>query len=407
MDLAALDFPVAYRGVHALRFTAPAAIGPAGMVVWDPSAVVRAFAGAVEAMDGSRPVLGAAASQDLLAHARHWRAELRAATRAGAAVVVFLPGAPGFGVHTLQEVVDFDLLEALPAGAPARTQEHPAPVRCITGEPFRAFFHAAGEVLACAASLPDPPGRAICISNASGAVAGAYAYSHPGHLLLLPAPRPDLDDDARTRLFVALVDLVRRLRHSGRLGPLQSWAQAYSLPGEVALRASVAALHARQRDTAHALERDRASLETIDLLKQLVAGDAAGAARAAAHVLHGLGAYSQPGMDEGNAVAFEHRGVFGVATLVLDPADADAVRRAVERAAAFAPGTGADVRPVLLYCAENDRPPVARQRPPETLREGALRAGVALVTADELLRAGLERDTGLLDHLIAPAARRR
>jgi hypothetical protein len=397
MTLATLDFPAAHPAARSLRSAAPAALAGADLVVWDPAG----FAGAAASPgpDG-RPTLDVAGSEAALALSRHWRAELANALRDGAAVCVLVPARAGFGVHTLQEIVEFDLLEPLPGGAPSRRAlAAPEPVRCITGEPFRSFLDAAGDLLRTVAELPTPPGRAICVAEATGRVAGCYDYRHPGHLLLLPALRVDATAADRERVLRALSDLVRRLRRSGRLGPLAPWATGWSLPGEQPWREAASAAAARQREAATALEQARASIETLELVKQLAAGDAAGAGRAAAFVMHALGAYAQPGMDDAGSVAFEHRGRFAVATLAtVDGADAAA--RAIANARAFAASSGGSVRAALLYCAENDLPPPRRRGPSEALRAAADAAGVPVVTADELLAAYLERDAAVLDRLI-------
>jgi hypothetical protein len=395
MDLYTLDFAVDHPAAKRLDAARLEPLHGATMVVWD--------AGAGAADGPARATLGLAASEAALRQSRHWRTELAAALAHGAAICAFVPAGASYGVHTLQEVVDFDVLEALPGGAPARSPlAPPQPVRCITGEPFRAFFDAAGDVLLAQAALEAPPGRTICVASDDGRAAGAYDYRHPGHLLILPAVRRDATPADRLRLFHALDGLVRRLRRSGRLGPLAPWAASWSLPGERALQDEAAASAARQREAAAAFDRARDALDVLALMKQLVAGDAAGAGRAAAHALHALGAYSQPGMDDADSVAFEHRGVFGVATLALgeDPAFVD---RALRNAAAFAAASGQQTRAALLYCAENALPPDARRGPSEALASAARRADVPVVGADALLQAWIDRDAAILDRLIGGA----
>ena len=404
MDLAALDFPVRHPGVACLAFDQPATLAGATVVLWDPAGAAARFADAIETR-GERPTLAVAGSEALLAQARQWRKALADALGDGAVVAAFVPAQGGFGVHTLQEVVDYDLLEAWPGGAPRRTALHnPLPVRCITGEPFRSFFAAVGPLLQCAATLDGAPGRTISVAGDGASTSGQYDYRHPGHLLLLPAPRGDLTGDERTRIVVALLDLARRLRRSGRLGPLASWAAAWPLPGEATLRKQAAALAAQHREIADALERTRGELDTLDLVKQLVAGDAAGVGRAAAHVVHALGGYAQPGMDDDATVAFEHRGVFGVITLARSD-DVQWVELARRNAAAFGAATGAESRPALLHCAENAMPMERRAGPAAALEGAAAAANVPLVAADALLRAWIDRDRGILDRLIGAAPR--
>jgi hypothetical protein len=403
--LAALDFSVRHPGVRSLRFDQPATIEGAPVVLWHPAGAAAHYANGAEA-GGEQPTLGIAGSEALLGQSRRWRTALAGALAEGAVVAAFVPASTGFGVHTLQEVVHHDLLEAWPGGAPHRTPlAAPAPVRCIVGEPFRSFFEAVGGLLRVDATLAAVPGRVICVAGESDAVAGVYDYRHPGHLLLLPAPRADLCDDDRTRLALAVLDLARRLRRSGRLGPLAAWATAWTLPGEATLRNEAAALVRKHREIDDALARKRGDLDTLDLVKQLVAGDAAGVGRAAAHVIHALGGYAQPGMDDDATVAFEHRGVFGVITLARSD-DAHWVEAARRNAAAFGAATGAESRPALLYCADNATPLADRTGPSQPLQDAARDAAIPLVTADALLRAWVDRERGILDRIIAGAPRR-
>jgi len=402
--IVALDFPVRHPGVACLAFDQPAALDAATVVLWDPSGAAARFAGAAET-GGERPTLDVPGSEALLAKLRQWRGALADALADGAVVAAFVPAQAGFGVHTLQEVVDCDLLEAWPGGVPRRTsRKAPATVRCVTGEPFRSFFERVGPLLHCAAALEEVPGRVISVAGDSDAASAVYDYRHPGHLLLLPAPRSGLSDDERTQLVVALLDLARRLRRSGRLGPLAPWATAWALPGEATLRDEATALATRQREIADSLERTRGAIDTLELVKQLVAGDAAGVGRATAHVVHALGGYAQPGMDDDSTVAFEHRGVFGVITLARSD-DAAWVTHARRNAAAFGAATGVESRPALLHCAENAKPLDQRVGPAKALQAAAEAANVPMIAAGTMLRAWIDRDDTLLDHLIGAAPR--
>ncbi|HMS78559.1 MAG TPA: hypothetical protein PKC20_03295, partial [Burkholderiaceae bacterium] len=119
MLITTLDFPVGRDDVVDATFDRPDAVAAAELCVWCPGAMLGRLAAASESIDGRR-VPGPTASQRLLADVRRLRdafGDLIA--RGGSLVVLASAGEATGGVHTLQEVVDFDPLEAVP-GAPVR-----------------------------------------------------------------------------------------------------------------------------------------------------------------------------------------------------------------------------------------------------------------------------------------------
>jgi hypothetical protein len=250
------------------------------------------------------------------------------------------------------------------------------------------------------ATLETFAGRAVC-ATADGAVAGAYDYRHPGHLLLLPALQPAADGAVRHGVLTALRRLAARLRRAPVWEHAWPWAEAWRLPEEETLAARAVALAARRRALDAELAEVRVALDRLALVKGLVTGDPASAGRAAAVVLHALGAYAQANAGEDGVVAFEHAGTFGVLLPAWGPSP-DVIPRALDHAGAL----GRDARATVLYC-DNEQPPAERRGPPPTLLAAAHAAGVGLITAELLLDAHRRRDAAVLDQLIAAPGLRR
>lgn len=396
MNDASLDFPLAASGLRTLAWGRTASLAGAPLVIWDAQPLADRVGGTT---------LDPAASDRILAQARYWRTELAHALAEGAVVAVLLPAQLPTGVHTLQEVVALDVLEALPAPRPRLTAISPHAVCATAGEPFRSFFESAGALLAARAAVQDTGGRPICVVAAGNAIAGTYEYRHPGHLVLLPGVRPDLPPAQRAVLLAALRALAARLRRTAWHGDdAAGWAAAWRLPEEDALAEHAAALTAQRREVTSALERTRARIESIALARRLVTGGPEIAGHAAAHVLHALGSPAHADAGDDGALVCEHAGTLLVLLPIGTSRDGDA-REVVARVLALARRHG-DARAGLLYC-ENDRPPGERAGPPPALLREAATAGVAVITAEMLLAAYRERNATVLDRLIAARARPR
>jgi hypothetical protein len=403
MLIATLDYPVPRADIAALAFDAPDPLSVrCDVVIWQPMSLVEAFSPTVERVADGRPILGLAGSERLLARARQWREAFRALLGHGGTLVVFVPPALQLGVHTLQEVVGFDLLEPLPGPPVARaTLPRPEPPVAAAGQPFREFFDHTTGMLRAHAALEAAIGR-IVATTADGRPCASYAYGHPGRLLLLPAPASDADMTTRERLCDAIIALVHRLRAAGSPATLHPSAASFVLADEMTDRERASRLAREQARIAAEMAVVRRRLERVDFVKQLVAGDARGAVAAAAFVLHALGAHTQTGLADEDTVVFEHAGCRCALVIATDRSAGPAhwIARAAAAVARWSQGAGDDTRAALLDCRENDVPRDKRTGPSAALREAAARAALPLLSGDALLQAYESRDAGVLDRLI-------
>lgn len=409
-----LDFPVGRDDVVDATFDRPDAVAAAELCVWCPGAMLGRLAAASESIDGRR-VPGPTASQRLLADVRRLRdafGDLIA--RGGSLVVLASAGEATGGVHTLQEVVDFDPLEAVP-GAPVRGRPLGArgggaarPPAWERGQPFGAFFDAHGHRLAATCALDAPPGRTIA-RTADGAPIACFAYRHPGRLLVLPGPALGLDAASRGALLDGVAALVRRLDPSRRAAALPAWAGALSLPGETALRARVAALAQAAIDARRAHEAARVELARLDDARLLAAGDADAATTTLASLVVALGGVPHPEVDLPRALAFELDGRAALlAIAAVDDVDADALAERVRASVRDASRElGQRVAPILVDATQNARAPDAREPIAAVVARAAAGAGAAAAGSDALLRAWVARDAAALGALIDAAAARR
>ncbi len=427
MQVATIDFSVPLAGNINARFTDPAAIECAELVVWRPQAIFERYEASIEQRDDARDVLGARASQDLLAEARGMRTAFRRLLERGGTLVCFVPVARVLGVHTLQEIVDFEPMEVLPVAGPrlraiggdacrsgsgvadprrdaasarcgAEDERSNAPdIRCDAGEPFRGFFTRCAGWLQPRAALAGVFGHAVA-SAPDGSALASFGYEHPGRVLLLPAPRASLDEAQRCALLEQLRELAQRLDRGASAATLPSWALASTPPEEAALRAEASRLAAELARTQQALNATRRELREHERIRLLNAGDAASVVAALPEALYRLGAYPQPHGDDELDVAFEIDGRAGVLIPVAQWPDEAAriVERAQQRAHAIGAELGLPVTPLLLFIAENRLPPDQRSGTPIELRDAAASAGVALVATDALLQAWLRRDGAFL-----------
>jgi hypothetical protein len=317
MQLALLDLPTSLDRALPLSFSRPCSLDPVDVLIWQPAAIDGVYA--VEGLHLGRPVLGVADSQRLVKDSRFWRDALRAFIGRGGTLVMLAPGRATLGIHTVQDVVGYDLIEALPEHTGlGRKARAPAAVACTAGEPFRSFFDAAGARFVACAEFDAANAQAIAHVAGAAAVCALYQYRHPGRLLVLPSLAPGLPTAAVDDIAGSIADVVARLRFEGPILSPQSAKAAFEMPGEAALRRQLADVAARQRalQAEHDLLAHR--LSDLAFLRQLHGGDAAGALEACALVLHALGAYTQQGAPGTHTLMFEIDGRTGVLVAIDD-----------------------------------------------------------------------------------------
>lgn len=407
MLITTLDFPVARPDVIDSAFDRPETVAGAELCVWNTAGMLARFRHSGETDDGRR-VPGPVASQQLVADTRALRDAFDALLSRGGTLAVLNDSAAG-GVHTLQEIVDFDPLEAIPGirmrGLPLGADRGPSAWE--RGQPFGDFFAGHATRLAPNRRLAEPAGRTI--GRVAGAPVACFAYRHPGRLLVLPGPAAGLDATSRGELLDGLRTLARRLDPSRRAAALPGWIGALSLPGEPALRTRIATLAQTALDAQRALDAARAELARLDDARLLAAGDADSALATLASVVVALGGVPHPEVDMPGALAFEVDGRAAVLAIAA-PQDTDAVTLAArvrEAAAAARAELGQPASAILVDASQNDRPPASRQPVTPLVERAAALAGAAAIGSIALLNAWASRDAAVLDGLLGPGADRR
>lgn len=405
MQVAFLDFPPVIDDGVAFTFPEPASLDAADLVVWRPAAIAEVYP--PESSHEGVPVLGVLDSQRAFSHTRFWRREFQALLARGGTLVVFAPDSRRLGLHTVQDVVGYDTLEALPdhLDLPHGACE-PSAVACAAGQPFRDFFDAFGRHFVATTEFRPLRGvQPIATLAGTSRICGVYQYRHPGRLLVLPTLRDDTPAETTRALVGALTGMAAGLRFDGRAASSYLWPTPLHLPEEDALRRERAQV-AAQRRVLQAQEDDLAQqISRIAFLRQLHCGDAAGALDAAMLVLHALGAYAQHGAGPADTLMFEFGGNTGVLVTLDDAQVALGARlpdHVGERAAAWATELRAEVVPIGFYVGGN------RRGVEETSTElAALRQrhpALRFVSGAELHAAYASRDAGVIAQGLAPAS---
>lgn len=408
MQVGLLDLPSAVPSASDFRFSAPLALDGIDLLIWNPAAIATAYQ--AEATHGGRTLLSVVASQQLVRDTRAWRRELRQFMVRGGTLVVLSPGAARLTLHTVQDVVAYDLLEALPdAPAVSLAECEPVPVRCPFGEPFKSFFEQLGHRFIASATF-EAVGDAqpIATAGTSSLACGLYRYRHPGRLLVLP-PLADTSQDAVHEVAAATIALVARLRLEGRSATRYRWEEPLQMPGEPALRSRLAELAAQRR----ALEEEEAALasqlDSLMFLAQLQCGDATGVIDAAALVLHAMGGYTQKGLRDMNMLMWEQHGRTRVLVLVDDAqleADSKQEMALVDhvraQAAEWVAVLQTEIEPVALYIGGNRRGARQTHAEIDALRKRFAR--LAWLCGAELLQAYEARDPASIEARLSARA---
>ncbi|VTU27573.1 hypothetical protein H4CHR_02026 [Variovorax sp. PBS-H4] len=362
MQVGLLDLPLPSSFATDFSFAAPLPLDGIDLLIWNSAAIADAYPR--ESIRDGVALLSVIASQQLVRDTRAWRRELREFMARGGTLVVLSPGAARLSLHTVQDVVGYDLLEALPdASAASWTPCEPTPVHCPFGEPFKSFFEQLGDRFIAGATLGAAnDAQPIATAGASSLACGIYRYRHPGRLLMLPSLAANASQEAARDVVEATIALVARLRLEGRGATRYRWDEPLQMPGEPALRSRLVALAAQRR----ALEEEEAQLasrlDSLMFLALLQCGDATGVIDAAALVLHAMGGYTQKGLRDMNMLMWEQHGRTRVLVAVDDAqveADAHSVMPLLDhvrsQAAEWVPVLQTEIEPVALYIGGNRR----------------------------------------------------
>lgn len=305
MSIALIDFPNTFvAGTRSLSFAEPCSLDEFDLVIWRPAAIANVYS--TECVFEGKPVLEVRDSQRVFSHTRYWRAEFEEFLGRGGTLVMLAPAFTTMGLHTVQDIVPYDIIEALPG---YREFEHaacsPSPVRCEVGEPFKQLFDAFGSQFVASSTFTAPHAQVVASIEGSQEPCAVYEYRHPGRVLVMPELRASITQTEITAVVDALDALSARLRLDARISG-SIGARPIVTDKELALRAELAEASRQRR----ALQMKEAALlkeiSDIAFFGQLEHGDRVGVINAALQVLHALGAYVQYGVGPTDTLMFEH-----------------------------------------------------------------------------------------------------
>lgn len=271
-------------------FMQPKALAYTDVLIWSPGGLLPSLETQLETREPA--VLKPAASEVLLAASRHWRLQFRQLLAAGGTLVVLLDPAVTVGIHTLQEVMDYQWNEPLlPLDIQTETYHSKLPALNHVGEPFRSLFEQTGQLFAPSARLKHAPGTHILI-DAAGATLAAYLSLPPGRILWLPKVDHDgLASNEGSATFIrALAHCISRLGQQAGI-QLSRWLDDLASPAAQTLQHKrVACLQQRRRldEQISQLERDIAQQ---DFFRQIAAGESMGTMPAVAEAFRRQGVY--------------------------------------------------------------------------------------------------------------------
>jgi hypothetical protein len=206
-----LDFPHAQCSAQSLTFRRPQSLAALDGVIWRSDAIADLY-GPSPGPRGTTP-LGWQQAQELVIHTRAWREEFRAFLARGGSLVVIAPAFHTLPLHTPQDIVAYDPLEALPEHVRVKREPiAPMAVECCHGEPFRSLFASISDLLLARSRLSQAESQAI--AGPADQVCGLYRFVHPGRLMVLPAVGEWPDPASAHRLIEAIAATVHGLRRS-------------------------------------------------------------------------------------------------------------------------------------------------------------------------------------------------
>lgn len=394
MPIALIDFPnTPTQTASALSFAKPASLDDFDLVIWRPAAIAEVYS--TESVFEGKPVLQVRDSQQMFSHTRYWRAEFEEFLGRGGTLVMLAPGFTTMGLHTVQDIVPFDVIEALPGYRDLRHEAREASaVQCEAGEPFRQFFDAFGGHFVARATFSPSYAQAIASAAGSAEICAVYEYRHPGRILVIPEMRETASQADLAAVVAALDDLSARLRLDARVSGAVG-VRPVVTEREHALRQQLAET-SRQRRTLQA--REAALLKEISdiaFFGQLEHGDRIGVINAALQVLHALGAYVQYGVGSPGTLMFEHMGHACVLVLLedLDVGSAGRLQKALhEKSLPWANELNRDVSPVAFIAGA-----AAKSIAPKEATLRAESTATPWLTGRALQHAYQERNFDFLD----------
>ncbi|GAB2906737.1 hypothetical protein [Paralcaligenes ginsengisoli] len=306
MNIATLDLPVSdTKGFSFAQFafTRPAPLDNIDTIVWNPGALLPQMKDQIEQIDPA--VLSVRGSESLLAMSRYWRKELDSLLARGGSVVVLSCPPKTVGVHTLQEIMPYDIYEPLlPLRVATRAYDGGESI-CHAGDPFHTLFRRIGHMLRPTATLDSYSGIPILQNNARQTLA-VYCNPIPGRIMILPAlAHKTLEQpEMAVQFFSALQESIDRLGHTANAGNA-SWLGSYRSVAEETLYAQRADYFRQMDGLQKKIDLLQADIDQYEFFKQLLGGEGRGVYTAVAELFRRKGAFVQPDWLENNLLLVE------------------------------------------------------------------------------------------------------
>lgn len=314
MRCASVGFHGSVAGVETLDYSAPQELDRYDAIFWHTDAPFDAFAGDIE-RPGALPVLSSRGSQRLLACARIWRAELRAALNMGKAVCLLVGPERQLAYHTFEDIMVVDRMDPLADMCRIATEPASGVARMVSGEPFARALTSALELGQVHTSLSG--GFGTPLAKAGDGVIASYSYSALGHLLLLPAAT------ARTPLpsqgLLALIELMETLMQGGDWIGFEPWARDYRLPLEASIAEDIDAARAELKRAADAVSELEERASTLRRRRALVGATGRSLTRGLEKAYGELGVLTLGHTCGPDVLVLEEQEGFRLALIVDDP----------------------------------------------------------------------------------------
>ena len=352
MRVASLGYDPGYPGIEAVAFGSSCALGDFDALVWNPATLVDEYRDLYTrpGKGGAGPLLSLASSTRLLSDSRRRRAEIERLVERGG-VLVFNPwGGPYLRIHAIEDIMTFDPEEILPrhlrAGVVAMDADDRAEFR--GGQPFRTFADIAASSMPVQCALDSFPGVPLFFGARSGAILGGYLYRHPGHLLVLPRPRPD-EHEASTRWHRALLPLLETLERRSPVLDLPDWSREITLPGEAESRLTLRELLSERERLEREIEVQRDRLGDLDRQKALFAGEGQPLVAAVAYAFERAGALVLPELLGPASLVLQYRDRFAVVLVADRAGENDAVPRLQDFLDSFTRSFGGTAKGIVVH----------------------------------------------------------
>jgi len=401
MRVAAIGYASVHRSIDPVAFASDQSILDYDAVIWSPAGLETEYRDAYTNVgeDGAAPLLSVAASSRLLQDVRRRRQEIARFLGRGRIIIVEPPRPVPLRVHIIEDVIDFNAMEALPQRLRLSAPPPDAAVAFRGGQPFRAFAERVPARTRARAAFDRFPGAPLFFAGREQAVVGGYVYQHPGHLLFLPLP-----EAAGRAVDDALLALIARIDGAGFSLDLPDWSADYPVPGERAARDRLRTLLTEQETLSQRLEEGRRQIRDMLQLKAVFAGRGAAFLAAITTIFQAFGAVVLSGPLSDDSVAIEDDARFLVVVAIDGTAEADAVQRLENRLDRFRNTFFSDAKGAVIH---------SRGLPPQqaivddAMAARLAAAGHAYLTGLDLLHLATAEPSGrtALDRIFAATGR--